>query len=137
MVANWSGVIAELRSKALTHGVVIPEHLIADGRWHRFDAAGGNASSMLMTRVEQLPAVRRLLEQIRRWQPAEKSARTTSEHLWMTCYAGLRSLRRAARSEGQTRGPQGLCKGRNKTAQERSCIVGRSFLLEPGAQRDR
>jgi hypothetical protein len=42
MTANWTCVLAELRSKALTHGVVIPEHPIADGWWHGCDVAGGN-----------------------------------------------------------------------------------------------
>ena len=57
MTANWNGVLAELRSKALTHGVVIPQHPIADGRWHGCDVAGGNRGAGAYLLFEHLPHV--------------------------------------------------------------------------------
>jgi len=57
MVANWNGVLAELRSKALTHGVLIPEQPIADGRWHACDVAGGNRGAGAYLLFQHLPHV--------------------------------------------------------------------------------
>src|SRR5438552_17308353 len=57
MIANWTCVLAELRSKALTHGVVIPEHPIADGRWHGCDVAGGNRGAGAYLLFQHLPHV--------------------------------------------------------------------------------
>jgi hypothetical protein len=57
MVANWTCVLAELRSKALTHGVVIPEQPIADGRWHGCDVAGGNRGAGAYLLFQHLPHV--------------------------------------------------------------------------------
>jgi hypothetical protein len=57
MTANWYGVLAELRSKALTRGVVIPEQPIADGRWHVCDVAGGNRGAGAYLLFQHLPHV--------------------------------------------------------------------------------
>ena len=57
MTANWNGVLAELRSKALTRGVAIPEHPIADGRWHGCDVAGGNRGAGAYLLLQHLPHV--------------------------------------------------------------------------------
>jgi hypothetical protein len=57
MVANWTCVLAELRSKALTHDVVIPEHPIADGRWHGCEVAGGNRGAGAYLLFQHLPHV--------------------------------------------------------------------------------
>jgi hypothetical protein len=57
MVANWNGVLAELRSKALTRSVVIPEQPIADGRWHGCDVAGGNRGAGAYLLFQHLPHV--------------------------------------------------------------------------------
>jgi hypothetical protein len=57
MTANWACVLAELRSKALTHGVVIPEQPIADGRWHGCDVAGGNRGAGAYLLFQHLPHV--------------------------------------------------------------------------------
>ena len=57
MIANWTCVLAELRSKALTHSVVIPEHPIADGRWHGCDVAGGNRGAGAYLLFQHLPHV--------------------------------------------------------------------------------
>jgi hypothetical protein len=48
MVANWACVLAELHSKALTHGVLIAEHRIADGEWHRCDTTAMIAAPVVM-----------------------------------------------------------------------------------------
>jgi hypothetical protein len=40
MVANWNCVISELRSKALSRGLILPERPVANSRWHTCDVAG-------------------------------------------------------------------------------------------------
>ena len=57
MTANWTCVLAELRSKALTDGVVIPEDPIADSRWHGCDVAGGNRGAGAYLLFQHLPHV--------------------------------------------------------------------------------
>jgi hypothetical protein len=57
MIANWTCVLAELRSKALTHGVVIPGQPIADGRWHGCNVVGGNRGAGAYLLFQHLPHV--------------------------------------------------------------------------------
>jgi hypothetical protein len=57
MVANWTCLISELRSKALNRGVVIPEHPVADGHWHPCGVVGTHRKGGAYLLFEHLPHV--------------------------------------------------------------------------------